>query len=251
MDKRPWSQISPPVGPVEAEFLRRVLLGENLAPHRLLGSVLAVIPAEKGRVLDAQNATEAGHRHLAGWLRDAESKWATEASRSTDGELRMTLQERLDHMRGLSQQLGITGPRVVYTKAGTRLSAALLEDPSVIVDHMAYWASSRSLAEAHYLCLIINSDTALQRIIPMQPRGWRDPRHFDKLVWELPVPEFDESSPLHQDIATAGAAAQARAAEVPLPEGDFRRKRRAIREALVSTGLAARMEGLVVRLLDG
>jgi hypothetical protein len=35
-----------------------------------------------------------------------------------------------------------------------------------------------------------------------------------------------------------------------LPEGDYRRKRRAIRAALASTGVAARMEALVGRLLE-
>lgn len=35
------------------------------------------------------------------------------------------------------------------------------------------------------------------------------------------------------------------------PQASDRRKRRAIRDALASTGLAARMEALVGRLLDG
>lgn len=33
--------------------------------------------------------------------------------------------------------------------------------------------------------------------------------------------------------------------------GDYRRKRRVIRDALAEAGLAARMDGLVARLLDG
>jgi hypothetical protein len=40
------------------------------------------------------------------------------------------------------------------------------------------------------------------------------------------------------------------AASVVLPEGDYRRKRRAIRDALARTGLSVRMEALVGRLLD-
>jgi hypothetical protein len=38
---------------------------------------------------------------------------------------------------------------------------------------------------------VLNSATVLTRVTPMQSRGWRDPRHFDNLDWELPVPEFD------------------------------------------------------------
>ena len=60
---------------------------------------------------------------------------------------------------------------MVYTKAGTLLSAAALDDPSVVVDHKAYWAVARSIEEAGYLTAILNSATALARIIPMEPRG--------------------------------------------------------------------------------
>lgn len=85
----------------------------------------------------------------------------------------------------------------------------------------------------------------------MQACGWRDPRHFDNLVWELPIPEFDAAVPLHREIAAVGAEAEQVAAAVPLPEGDFRGKRRAIRAALTEAGATARMEALVARLLEG
>ena len=81
-------------------------------------------------------------------------------------------------------------------------------------------------------------------------RGWRDPRDFDNLLWELPIPEFNSSLELHRQLAAAGAESETTAAAVALPDGDFRRKRRAIRDALATTGLAARMEALVGRLLD-
>jgi hypothetical protein len=251
LDKMPWLEVLPPAGPVEGRFLRPLLLGESVAPFRLLDPVLAVIPVEGHTVLDAQEAAAAGHRHLAAWLRDIEEKWVAHASKNADGSLRMTLRERLDHMRNLSLQLTAPGPKIVYTKAGTLLSAAVVEDPNVIIDHLAYWAPLRSLDEARYLCAIVNSDVVLQRVIPMQPRGWRDPRHFDNLVWELPIPEFDRGVTLHQELAAAAAEAERTAAMVVLPAGDYRRKRRAIRDALASTGLAARMDALVGALLGG
>ena len=81
--------------------------------------------------------------------------------------------------------------------------------------------------------------------------GWRYPRDFDNLVWELLIPEFATGSILHRELAAAGADAERTAETVMLPEGDYRRKRRAIRDALARTGLAARMEALVARLLSG
>jgi hypothetical protein len=250
MDKRPWNRVPPPAGPVEVQFLRPLLLGESVAPFRLLETALAVIPVEGHAILNADAAVGLGHRHLAAWLRDIEAKWAAHASRKADGLPRMTLTQRIDHMRTLSLQLATPGPRVVYTASGTRLSAAVVEDPRAIVEHKAYWAPIRSLDEARYLCVIINSGAVLQRVIPRQSRGWRDPRDFDNLVWELPIPEFDGNLELHRDLAAAGAEAETTVAAVVLPEGDYRRKRRAIRDVLASTGLAARMEALVGRLLD-
>jgi hypothetical protein len=232
------------------QFLRPLLLGESIAPFRLLAPALTAIPVEGQMVLDSISAAAHGHRHLANWLRDIEGKWEEHASRSASGAPRMTLTQQIDHMRKLSLQIAASGPKVAYTKAGTRLSAAVVEDPNIIVDHKAYWTPIRSLHEAQYLSAIINSDTVLQRVIPMQARGWRDPRDFDNLVWELPIPEYDGGIGLHRELASAGAEAERVAAAVVLPEGDFRRKRRAIRGALAQTGLAARMETLVGGLLD-
>jgi hypothetical protein len=250
MDRPPWNRVAPPAGPVEVQFLRPLLLGESVAPFRLLQSALAVIPVEGQAVLDADAAANLGNRHLAAWMRDIEAKWAAHASRRADGLPRMTLSQQIDHMRKLSLQLTAPRPKVAYTASGTRLSAAVVEDPSVIIDTSLYWTSIRSLDEARFLCVLINSDAALQRVIPMQARGWRDPRHFHKLIWELHIPEFDGSAGLHRELAAAGAEAEITASGVVLPEGDYRRKRRAIRDTLARTGLAARMEALVVRLLN-
>jgi hypothetical protein len=164
----------------------------------------------------------------------------------------MTLGLRLDHMRGLSAQLAATTKmKVVYTKAGTLLSAAVLDYLSVIVDHKAYWAAARSIEEARYLTAIINSATVLTRIIPMQPRGWRDPRDFDNLVWELPIPEYDRRVQLHQDLADTATRAEQVAAIAPLREGaHFMRHRRVIRDALAADGIAATIDALVALLLN-
>jgi hypothetical protein len=163
-------------------------------------------------------------------------------------------------------QLGVSGLKVVYAGSGTLLSAVALDDPRLLVEHAAYWAAARNLEEARYLgnyapvcqvhncrylTAVLNSGTVLARVIPMQPRGWRDPRHFDNLVWELPIPEYDRRVPLHRELADAASKAERVAAIVPLREGaHFMRQRRAIRDALAENGIASVIDSLVSRLLD-
>jgi hypothetical protein len=250
LDKYPWTTVEPPHGPVEKQFLRPLLLGETILPFRLLPPTTAVIPLDGPRLLDAAAANDAGHQYLAAWLRDIERKWTQYSNKSTDGQPRMTLLERIDHMRNLSRQAGQTTMRVLYTKAGTRLSAATIAADGELVDHKAYWASARSANEAAYLIAVINSAAVLAKIVDLQPHGQRDKRDFDNLVWTLPIPEYDDTEPLHRDLAAAAAHAETVAAAVDLSEAQhFTAKRRAIRAALVADGVAAEMEALVDALL--
>jgi hypothetical protein len=48
----------------------------------------------------------------------------------------------------------------------------------------------------------------------MQPRGAGGPRYFDRLVWELPIPEYDRREGLHQELAVAAAEAELVVAQV-------------------------------------
>ena len=154
LDKHPWSTVEPPHGPVEVQFLRQIVLGETIAPFRLLNTVTAVIPLVGLNLLDAAAARNAGHRDIAVWLRDVEQKWAEQSNQQADGQPRMTLLARIDHMHNLSGQAGQPTIRVLYTKSGTRLSAAHIAADDALVDHTAYWASVRSPNEAAYLIAV-------------------------------------------------------------------------------------------------
>ena len=86
---------------------------------------------------------------------------------------------------------------------------------------MAYWSAARNVAEARYLCALLNSDTARLLIAPMQPKGQGGARHFDNLIWELSIPEYDRHNSLHQELAAAASIAEQVAAGIPLPEGAY------------------------------
>ena len=250
LDKAPWTTVEPPRGPLEIEFLRQIILGETIQPFRLLQTMTAVIPLIGTRLLDAAAASEGGHHHLAAWLRDAEAKWAKHSGKKADGKPRMSLSTQIDHMRKLSMQAKPPAFRVVYAASGTRLCATRVLLGDALVEHGAYWHAARNLDEAAYLATVINRAAVLAKVADLQPRGEVTPRHFDNLVWTLPIPEYDAADPLHRDLAAAATHAETIAAAVPLADAQhFTAKRRAIREALAADGVAAEMEALVDALL--
>ncbi|HEX5325783.1 MAG TPA: N-6 DNA methylase, partial [Acetobacteraceae bacterium] len=237
LDKRPWVAVAPPSGPVEAEFLRPVLLGESIAPFRLLAPSTCVVPVHDGVVLDSGGAADAGFRHLAAWLRNVEGKWSAHAAKRADGQLRMTLRQRLDYMRGLSLQLPVRATRVVYAASGLLPAAVVISERTMLVEHKAYWTAVRSLAEGHYLCAVINSETSRVRLEAKQSKGQGGARDFDNLIWELPIPEYDRRIALHRALAAAAVVAERVAAGATISQGTyFTRQRRAIRDALAADG---------------
>jgi hypothetical protein len=70
--------------------------------------------------------------------------------------------------------------------------------------------------------------------------------------FNLPIPRFDAKIGLHRDLTAAAKQAEEIAAGVALPEGvKFRRARKMVRDALADAGVAARIDAMVARLLDG
>jgi hypothetical protein len=251
-DKRPWRDVEPPRGPVEEAFLRPTLLGENLAPFRLLEPALAVIPMdERGYLLTVEAARAEGAPRLADWLVTCEARWAQHASRDGDGALKMGVAERLNHMKGLSSQFPQSDLRVAYSASGSIMAAAILTDSRIIIEHKAYWTLARSAAEARYLIGVLNAETCRERIADKQSKGQGGARDFDNLIWELPIPEYDGRNALHRRIAALAGECEALAATVPLDASAyFTTQRRAIREALTAAGLMLRLDKLVAELLE-
>jgi hypothetical protein len=77
-------------------------------------------------------------------------------------------------------------------------------------------------------------------------------RHFDKVMFNLPIPRFSSSNPLPIAIAEAAREAETIATSVALPEKiKFQRARGLIRAALTEADVAQKIDGLVAKLLDG
>lgn len=232
-------------GPMEQMFLRPTLLGESIAPYRQLRQWEAVIPWLDGQLIDSRAALEQGHRHLAAWMRQAEAVW------DHHGTGKLGLLQRLDYHRGLSCQFPTARTRVVYTKSGSTLVAAVVRDSEAIIDHKLYWMSTECEDEAYYLVAIFNANTFVERIRHLQSRG-HGPRDFDKVLFDVPITAYQPTNAYHKAVASAGRRAEQIARQVPLKEDmPFATARRLIRQALIEDGVAGKLDKLVAELLDG
>jgi SAM-dependent methyltransferase len=250
LEKSPWRELDGIESQVEAEFLRPALLGESILPYRVLQSFEAVVPvAADGTVLDAAAALGEmrGHEKLARWMEAAESVWSEHSANPA-----MSLIKRWDYHGGLSNQFPIGPLRVVYAKAGSLPAACVIRERRAVIDHMLYWTKPETEQEAYYLCTILNSETSRARAEQYQSRGQFGARHFDKVMFNLPIPLFDRRQELHLELAAAGAHAEIVAGLAELKEGEkFQRARKRVRDALAEEGVGGEIEKLVEKLLDG
>ena len=263
-DKAPWKDLEPPQGRIKKDFLYPVLLGESIAPFRVLTPQQAVIPwdkegigtnpdlemkmepARKQQLMDSTTAGERGHLELAQWLEKTETLWE-QHKRSP-----ISLLEQWDYYGKLSCQFPTAPIRVVYTKAGTNLAACAIQGSTAIIDHKLYWAAFESPEEARYLCGILNSEALRSGVEQFQAQGQWGARDFDKYVFNLPIPRFDAGNPLHGELAQAAKTAESIANAVEVREDEhFTRTRARVRSALAEHGVAAQLERLVGEVFKG
>jgi hypothetical protein len=246
-EKLPWKTLKGLEGPVEAQFIKPVLKGESILPYRLTSPFEGVIPfTDQGVPLNSDAAMKRGYPSLSAWMLAAEAIWNNNKQEATTGDLI----EQFNYFGKLTAQFPIAETRVVYAKAGTLPAACVVQEKKAIIDTSLYWIRPVSNGEAYFLVTVLNCETARSRAAHFQPRGQFGARHFDKVMFNLPIPQFDASSPLHCDLASAGKEAERIAALVEIPEGErFVAARQRVRRALIADGIGTEIEKLVEKLL--
>lgn len=245
-EKSPWKEL-PDRGPipVETQFIRPVHLGATTLPHRLLAPEHAVIPWTD-HLLHGTDPELDRYPRLAAWLREGERLWREMPPSPPN----LSLDERLDFQRTLRAQFPIPPQRVVYTKSGTTLAAARIEDDRAVIDHKLYWAAVSGAAEGRYLCAVLNASVTGELVAPLQSRGLFGARDFDMYVWYLPIPTYDPDNARHAELSDLGRHAEEVAAAVTLPDGiGFQKARALVREALQKSGIAHEIDTAVRALI--
>ena len=146
-------------------------------------------------LLTSASAQIRGHTRLSEWLGKIEALWRG------NGSDKRTFAEQLDFFEQLSSQFPIAKLRVIYGKAGTNPAAVMLRDRKVVIDHMLYWAEVDTIEEGRYLTAILNSETTRKKVEHWQAQGQWGARHFDKVMFNLPIQKFDAKKELHQHLS--------------------------------------------------
>lgn len=244
-EKQPWKTLPSLAGSVERQFLRPTLVGDSVLPFRLRPAREAVIPSDGTDLAKTTGERLDRYPGLAQWWRQASEVWNENKSAGSS----MSLLEQVDYRHKLRDQLPGAPIRVVYTKSGMYLAAAIVDDPTMVIDHKLYWAAVANIDEATYLVAVLNSNALLQLIQPLQARGEHNPRDFDKYVWQAPIPLYDARDAAHQGLVELGRRAAEIAANVELPDQSFQALRRRVREAFDQSGLTEQWDASITALL--
>lgn len=246
LEKAPWKDQPGLTGVVEKRYVHPVHLGSTIVPFRSLAPWNAVLPIDRGTLIPEEVLSDDTSSGLGRWWNEASNTWETKKSKSN----KLSLWERINFQNLLRKQLANTKYRVVYSASGNALVSAILDNPQEIIEHALYWLPARSLDEARYLNVILNAPVTTQAVSEYQSKGLFGNRHFDTYVWMLPIPSFDASNPLHQEIAALGSDAEAIAKKVDLEDMKFQAARKKVRAALASAGVTERMDRLVGGLIN-
>lgn len=217
-DKAPWKMLDLTAitgQTIEKAHLFDVHLGETVVPYATLTPLKALLPLKRNDHELPVDPNGTGGIHLGGLEQRMRGRWQQVSAlweQHKGANDRKNLLNRLDYHRELSAQLEWrkndkgTPIRVVYTTSG-QSTAAIIDAPEAIVDHKLFWAPCKDLQEAHYVLAIINSRTLYETAQPLMAKGQFGARDLHKHLWKLPIPEYDATNRLHQDIAMAGQAA--------------------------------------------
>ena len=223
LDKSPWKDLDLDEitgQTIERDHLFNIHLGETVAPYVTLEPLQALLPLKQDELEIPISDKGIGGVRLGGLERRMRGRWRIVSELWEDYRAqanKLNLLEQLDYMGKMSSQLhwqlnsNNRPVRVIYTSSG-QPTAAILYDDSELVENLLFWIPCKDINEANYLLAIINSAVLYNAVSSLMPKGQFGARHLHKHLWKLPIPEYKPVNALHREIAKAGEAAAAGAA---------------------------------------
>lgn len=275
-DPRASSEGKPPYktlridGAIESEYLFGTLIGTDLLPFGHLPIRPVIIPAipenNHLKIIDSKFAESMAQSGASEWFRKAEILW--DSNKNADKN-KLSVYQRLDYMRGVSQQNFRSKYKVLYSTSG-RLCAAVKKPEELImsagsseiplkgfiVDHKLYFFETSNLGEAEYLSAIFNSDVLQKLVEPFMTRGFEGAvRDVHRKHLEFPIPTFDPENEEHKQLAKLAREAEKKSKKfqetvpppVPITPRNIGHYRNKVREAIAEE--LKEIDGIVGRLL--
>ena len=269
-EKLPWknleqAEIQKMSRPLEKNHIYDIHLGETVAPYILLAPLKVALPiSEKGQSITLSNSeTSIGGIDGKTLNERMRRRWLVMYNlweEYKEEHNKFNLVDRIDYAKNLTVQTRKAAQiRLIYTSSG-RPTAAVLDNPDPLIYNTLFWIECLSIEEADYLSAIINSETLEQAVKPLMTKGQFGPRHLQKHLWRLPIPEYDNTDPTHTELASLGGDLRIKAAEEWSVIRDSRIAkdkpvsvtvaRRELRKWLTTTPEKLRVETLVHQLLE-
>jgi len=240
-------------GQVEAEFLYATLLSTDLVafghlPFRTV--VLPILPqGETYRLLTAAQAKHQGYLGLASWLEGAEAIWQ---ERRGEKAQKMSIYERLDRYKGITQQRVRARFRVLYPDMTrvlvgavtteddliSRSASLCLQPRGLIVESMLYCYETEDEGEASYLEALLNSVGVDSLLKTFRRRQQFNVPHIHSKIWEFPIPLYEKSNDDHVRLSALAVESRSKvrtfltSVSGEIRQGSLGRLRRLIREKL-------------------
>ena len=246
----PWNGVTPRTVEVPRHWLIDVFTSDIVPRFTPRSTRTAIIPVDaSGKLLKERDITEKD------WLllNDLYTAHAG-AGKSTP----LTLMEQIDNLGKLTAQLPLRrGKRqnlVLCPTSGDIMRAARVHPGDAVADNTLYWYQARTPKEAAYLTVLLNTSCLQHAYTSARESG----RHFHLHPWrKVPIPRYDDTTPLHREIAALCTPAEEIAARTVAAELEAVPGRgqvslsKAVRNALTNDGIAATMDECARRLLPG
>ncbi len=99
---------------------------------------------------------------------------------------------------------------------------------------------------------MLNSPVTTAAVQPLQARGDFGPRHYDKYVWQLPIPTFDAAVDVHARLAELAESAEEVVADLQMDSTRrFQTVRHSVRARVAGIAIGTEFDDLVTHLLAG
>lgn len=243
LEKQPWKDQPSVQSSVESKFVHDLLLGSSIVPYRIQWPDKAVLPIADGKLLTATQ--RAKYPLLQRRWEAIEAVWDSLKKTS-----KMTLDDQIDWQGKLGRQVPAPPIRVVYSRSGNRIAAAVCTDPEALIEQTLCWMPVATEAEGHYLTAVLNSDVVAAQIAAKQSKGLFGGRDIVRLPWRLWIALYDGADATHAEISALGAQAAAIAGAVDLSAvATFTAGRAMVRAAVMAAGVSPKIEVAVAAML--